>query len=71
MSGSPDTLDEPPETRREAVRERAFELESIVVQHDEMPDRCTVYPAEATRMERMAEWISADADLCLSLEDAR
>jgi hypothetical protein len=71
MPGSPDTLDGTPETRREAARDRAFELESVVVQYDGMPDRCTVYPVQATKLERMTEWISVDADLCRSLEDAR
>ncbi len=71
MSGTTDTLDTSADAEREAVRERVFELDSVVVEYDGMPDRCTIFPTDATRLERMAEWISADADLCVSLDDAR
>jgi hypothetical protein len=71
MSGTTDTLDTSPDAEREAVRERVFELDSVVVEYDGRPDRCTVFPTDATRLERMAEWVTADADVCVSLDDAR
>ena len=72
MSGSFDTLDKRDEPERNAaVPEQEFELDSVLVQYDGRPDRCTIYSMEATRLERMVEWISADADLFVSLENAR
>jgi hypothetical protein len=71
MSGSFDTLDTTGESKRTAAPERTFALDATLVRYDGRPDRCTVYSAEATRLERMVEWISADADTFVSLEDAR
>lgn len=70
MSGSFDTV-EPGESKRNAARERTFELDATLVRYDDRPDRRTIYPGETSRFERMVEWISADADLFVALEDAQ
>lgn len=41
------------------------------VRHDDLPDRCTVYPAEAKPDERMVTWLSADADAFVGAEEMR
>ena len=62
MSTDPDTLD----TRTDADSEfqtepradrPSIELDSVVVNYDERPDRRTMYPAEASGVERMSSWI--------------
>ncbi|MCO8242689.1 MULTISPECIES: hypothetical protein [unclassified Haladaptatus] len=69
MTGHFHTVDTRSESKRNAVDERSFELASVVVEYDGQPDRCTIYPEEATRFERMASWITADADVFVSLDD--
>lgn len=46
--------DAPPE------RERPARLELSVVRYEGRPDRGTVHPADATGVELMATWLSAD-----------
>lgn len=46
-------------------------LRTRTVEYDGRPDRRTVYPAEATGVERMSTWLSADADVFVSLAASR
>lgn len=47
------------------------ELRSVVVEYDQGPDQRTVYPDGATGLERMATWLTADADAFVDLESVR
>ncbi|WP_136716472.1 DUF7511 domain-containing protein [Halorientalis salina] len=38
------------------------ELVSVVVEYDERPDQCTIYPGDSEGITRMSSWISADID---------
>lgn len=64
MSTDPDTLDiqtDPDadsQTDPDADRP-SIELDSVVVNYDDRPDRRTVYPAEASGIERMSAWLTA------------
>ncbi|WP_227352903.1 DUF7511 domain-containing protein [Haladaptatus salinisoli] len=61
---------EPTEPKPSATPSR-FELSAVVVGYDDRPDRCTIFPTEATRLQRMARWITADADAFVSLDERR
>ncbi|WP_135824483.1 DUF7511 domain-containing protein [Halorussus ruber] len=67
MSTDPDTLDTRTDAdadcRTEPRADRpSIELDSVVVNYDDRPDRRTIYPAEASGVERMSAWITADDD---------
>ncbi|SIR53575.1 hypothetical protein SAMN05421858_2696 [Haladaptatus litoreus] len=68
MTGSFDTIDKLAEPKPSATNEESFELSSVVVEYDGKPNRCTIYPNEATRLQRMASWITADADTFVPLD---
>ncbi|WP_458207237.1 DUF7511 domain-containing protein [Haladaptatus sp. NG-SE-30] len=59
---------EPPEPKPSASQSQ-YELTSVVVEYDGRPDRCTIYSADADRLERMASWITTDADTFVSLDE--
>lgn len=40
-------------------------LASTLVRYDGQPDRVTVYPPDASSIERMSKWITADAQACI------
>jgi hypothetical protein len=46
-------------------------LRAVVVTYDGSPDRRTVYPPEATDVERLTHWLTADADAYVRLEEVR
>ncbi|WP_277553483.1 DUF7511 domain-containing protein [Halobaculum limi] len=46
-------------------------LTAAVVRHEGEPDRCTVYPTDAGEAALTTTWLSVDADILVSLEDAR
>lgn len=50
---------------------RDYDLHSVVVQYDDAPDRCTVYPRRDRCVDRMAAWLSADLDAFVGLEERR
>lgn len=54
-----------------AERPPPIRLRTRTVEYDGRPDRCTVYPADATGVERMSTWLSADADVFVSLAASR
>ncbi|WP_231185920.1 hypothetical protein [Haladaptatus sp. DYF46] len=69
MTGHFHTVDKPSEPEQNVVAPQSFELSSVVVEYDGKPNRCTIYPTEATRLERMASWITADADVFVPLDE--
>ena len=80
MSDSPATPQGPPEpgsttdaesSRFRAIDGRDYELHSVVVQYDDRPDRCTVYPRRDRCLDRMAAWLSADLEAFVGLEEMR
>ena len=46
-------------------------LASTLVQYAGEPDRVTMYPPEASHIERMSTWLTADADAFRDLEAMR
>jgi hypothetical protein len=42
-------------------------LVSVVVEYDDRPDKCTIYPPDTSGIERMSNWITADRDLFVDL----
>lgn len=46
-------------------------LESTLVRYADGPDRVTVHPAGLDGVELMSTWLTADADVFVSLESAR
>ncbi|GAA0223837.1 hypothetical protein ACFFQF_09180 [Haladaptatus pallidirubidus] len=69
MTGSFDTIDKLAEPKPRATDGRSLELSSVVVEYNGEPDRCTIYPTEATRLQRMANWMTADADAFVPLDE--
>ncbi len=69
MTGHFHTVDKPSEPEQNVAAPQSFELSSVVVEYDGEPNRCTIYPTEATRLERMASWITADADAFVPLDE--
>ncbi|WP_435155756.1 DUF7511 domain-containing protein [Haladaptatus sp. DFWS20] len=69
MTGSFDTIDRSAEPKQSATDQQSFELSSVVVEYDGKPNRCTIYPKKATRLQRMASWITADAATFVSLDE--
>lgn len=43
-------------------------LECTVVRYRDRPDRCTVFPPDASGIERLSTWLSVDRDSMRSLE---
>ena len=46
-------------------------LESVIVERDDGPTRCTIYPSEVPECEQTTTWLSADLAAFVSLGDAR
>jgi hypothetical protein len=69
MTGDFHTVDKPAEPEQNVAAPQSFELSSVVVEYDGKSDRCTIYPTEATRLERMASWMTADADAFVPLDE--
>lgn len=60
-----------PGQRRGDERDEPSRLACTLVRYDGEPDRVTVYPPDASSVDRMATWLSADADACLDVEQMR
>jgi hypothetical protein len=60
MAGSPETS-----------ARRSFDLHGVVVSYDHRPDRCTIYPRSRSHHERLETWLSADAEVFVSLAEMR
>lgn len=50
---------------------RRFDLHGVIVERDQAPDRCTVYPRGADPIARTTTWISADLSAFESLSTRR
>lgn len=50
---------------------REFDLHSVVVSYEDMPDRCTMYPRRKSCRERLESWLTADHSAFVDLADAR
>ncbi|MFB6123040.1 MAG: hypothetical protein ABEJ78_06245 [Haloferacaceae archaeon] len=48
-----------------------FDVRYVVEVADDEPDRCTVYPAEATEGERLTAWITAEQGSYVSVVSRR
>lgn len=46
------------------------ELAAAVVEFEDGPDQCTIYPAEGPKSELMTHWITATGDSFVDLADA-
>lgn len=46
-------------------------LESVVVEQEVGPTRCTIYPPAVPESEQTTTWLSADFAVFVSLDDAR
>jgi len=46
-------------------------LRSVVVAYEGSADRQTLYPADASEIERLTHWLSADADAFVALNELR
>ena len=46
-------------------------LRSVVVAYEGSADRQTLYPADASEIERLTHWLSADADAFVALDELR
>ncbi|WP_211225994.1 DUF7511 domain-containing protein [Haloplanus natans] len=46
-------------------------LNSVVVAYEGSADRQTLYPADATEIERLTHWLTADADAFRRLDEMR
>lgn len=71
MSDSHHTVDATQDRRATTATDPAVDLHVTVVQYSCRPDRCTVYPPDVERHERLSTWLSADRDAFVSLVDAR
>lgn len=65
MNTDPDTLDRRTDPNADFQTEPradrpSIELDSVVVNYDDRPDRRTIYPDEASGVERMSTWLTAD-----------
>lgn len=61
----------PSEQRQESGADEPPRLACTLVRYDGEPDRVTVYPPDASSIDRMATWLSADADAYLDVEQMR
>jgi hypothetical protein len=46
-------------------------LRSVVVAYEGSADRQTLYPADASEVERLTHWLTADADAFTRLDEMR
>lgn len=45
-----------------------MELRTTVVEYEDSPDECTIYPLETSEMELMTTWISAKEESYVDLD---
>jgi len=64
-------MSEPIATDRAGTGATERGLVAVVVEYDERPDQCTVYPPDSDGMTRMSSWISADVDCFVDCETMR
>ncbi|ELY45066.1 DUF7511 domain-containing protein [Natronorubrum sulfidifaciens] len=54
-----------------ANTDHAPALECVVVRYRERSDRCTFAPRECTEAEQLTQWLSADIDTVVDLDNVR
>lgn len=47
------------------------ELVSVVVEHDDRPDQCTIYNPDTSGVDRMSSWITAERETLVDLYSVR
>jgi len=55
----------------ENISRPATQLRHDVVTYSDGPDRCTIYPPDATGVVRMSTWLTADRDAFVDLATVR
>jgi len=55
----------------DAAAHDADYLRSVVVAYDGSADRQTLYPANASEIERLTHWLSADANAFVTVDEMR
>ena len=69
---NPSTPDDAPVVPdADAADHDADYLHSVVVTYDGSADRQTLYPADASDIERLTHWLSADADAFVTVDEMR
>lgn len=53
------------------ARRRTRDLRREVVSYPDAPDRCTIFPPDATGVARMSTWLTADRDAFVDLATVR
>jgi hypothetical protein len=71
MSNTSTSDDAPPVPDAGAADHDAGHLRSVVVAYEGSADRQTLYPADASEIERLTHWLSADADAFEHLDERR
>jgi hypothetical protein len=76
MSTDPDTFDTRTESDASSESEPcadrpSIELDSVVVNYEDSPDQRTMYPKEASGVDRMSTWLTADDAEFVALESFR
>lgn len=54
--------------RHEVVKGATMQLRSTVVEYEDAPDECTIFPQHVSGMERMTTWISAEEGSYVDLD---
>lgn len=58
-------------TDSHGVRGATMRLRATVVEYDDAPNECTIYPDGVSRMERVTTWVSAREGSYVDLESRR
>jgi hypothetical protein len=71
MSNTSAPNDAPAVPDANASAHDAGDLRSVVVAYEGSADRQTLYPADASEIERLTHWLSADADAFVTVDERR
>jgi hypothetical protein len=66
-----DTDDPTPPTDDEPPADLPGALTAAVVEYDDEPDECTLYPTEASEKALVTEWITAEEGSYVDLDEMR
>jgi len=56
------------DTTRPDSTEPMLELDHVVIENDDAPDECAIFPLEASETELLTAWISAQDSAFVTLE---
>ncbi|WP_049895479.1 DUF7511 domain-containing protein [Halopiger xanaduensis] len=59
------------DSRSSPTASSSIALECVVIENDDAPNECAVYPRDADRDELMTTWITAHDDAFVELESMR